>query len=103
MVSRVLLRLVCLAALAGGALAGPVAAHADAPTGRLLVLLRQPSGAGPAAHASAARAVLARTGARPSGADVPQIGLVTVRPGPSESLSALLATLRADPAVRSVQ
>ena len=89
-------------ALAGAALA-PTAARADAPTGRLLVLLREPSAAGPAAHASAARAVLARAGARRSGADVPQIGLVTVRPAPGGSLGALTAALRRDPAVRSVQ
>ena len=91
-----------VAAIAGAALA-PAAARADAPTGRLLVLVREPAAAGPAAHASAARAVLARAGARPSGADVPQIGLVTVRPGPGGSLGALTAALRRDPAVRSVQ
>src|SRR5690349_2369179 len=91
-----------LAALAGALLA-PTAARADAPTGRLLVLLREPAGAGPAAHASAARAVLARAGARRSGADLPQIGLVTVRPAPGGSLGALTAVLRRNPAVRSVQ
>src|SRR6476661_9757970 len=91
------------AALVGVLLAVPATARADAPTGRLLVLLRQPTGAGPAAHISAARAVVARTGARRSGADVPQIGLVTVRPAPGGSLGALTATLRRDPAVRSVQ
>lgn len=91
-----------LAALAGALLA-PTAARADAPTGRLLVLLREPAGAGPAAHASVARAVLARAGARRSGADVPQIGLVTVRPAPGDSLGVLTAALRRDPAVRSVQ
>jgi len=94
---------VSFVALAGGVLAAPAAADVDAPTGRLLVLLRQPAGAGPAAHAAAAGAVLARSGARRSGADVPQIGLVTVRPGPGESLAGLAAVLRADPAVRSVQ
>ena len=102
MVIRTVPRSLVVAALAGAALA-PSAARADAPTGRLLVLLREPAAAGPAAHASAARAVIARAGARPSGADVPQIGLVTVRPAPGGSLGALTAALRRDPAVRSVQ
>src|SRR5436190_4530322 len=102
MVTRTVPRSLLVAALAGAAIA-PSAAQADAPTGRLLVLLREPAAAGPAAHASAARAVIARAGARPSGADVPQIGLVTVRPGPGGSLGALTAALRRDTAVRSVQ
>jgi subtilisin family serine protease len=101
-VIRSVRRLLFVAALAGAALA-PAAARADAPTGRLLVLLHEPARAGPAAHASAARAVLARAGARRSGAEVPQIGLVTVRPAPGGSLGALTAALRRDPAVRSVQ
>jgi subtilisin family serine protease len=102
MLIRTVPRSLVIAAIAGAALA-PSAARADAPTGRLLVLLREPAAAGPAAHASAARAVIARAGARPSGADVPQIGLVTVRPAPGGSLGALTAALRRDPAVRSVQ
>src|ERR1700704_6039378 len=102
MVMRSVRRSLFAVALAGAASA-PAAAWADAPTGRLLVIVKAPAAAGPAAHASAARAVLARAGARPSGADVPQIGLVTVRPGPGGSLGALTAALRRDPAVRSVQ
>jgi serine protease len=103
MVTRSLRCSLLVAALAGAVFVVPATARADAPTGRLLVLLREPAGAGPAAHASAARAVLARAGARRSGADVPQIGLVTVRPAPGDSLAALTAVLRRDPAVRSVQ
>jgi subtilisin family serine protease len=102
MVIRSVRRSLFVAAVAGAALA-PAAARADAPTGRLLVLLREPAAAGPAAHASAARAVLARAGGRRSGADVPQIGLVTVRPVPGGSIGALTAALGRDPAVRSVQ
>jgi serine protease len=101
LVFRFVRRSLFVAALAGTALL-PAAARADAPTGRLLVLLREPA-AGPAARASAARAVLARAGARRSGADVPQIGLVTMRPAPGGSLGELAAALRRDPAVRSVQ
>jgi subtilisin family serine protease len=102
MVMRSVRRSLFVVALAGAAFA-PAAARADAPTGRLLVIVKAPAAAGSAAHASAVRAVLARAGARPSGADVPQIGLVTVRPAPGASLGALTAALRRDPAVRSVQ
>src|SRR5256886_4605173 len=91
------------AVLAGMLLFVPATARADAPTGRLLVLLRQPAGVGSAAHMSAASAVVARAGARRSGADVPQIGLVTVRPAPGGSIGALTAALGRDPVVRSVQ
>lgn len=79
-------------------LAVPGAASADTPTGRLSVLLR----AQPGAHAAVARAVSARSGARREGAQAPDIGLVTLRPSPGQSLAALLARLRHDPAVRSV-
>src|SRR5438552_6291817 len=102
MVTRALRRPLFAAALAGAVLAVPATARADAPTGRLLVMLRQSPGAGPAAQA-AARALLARAGARRGGADVPQIGLVTVRPAAGGSVAALAAVLRRDPAVRSVQ
>ncbi|HEU4979156.1 MAG TPA: S8 family serine peptidase, partial [Solirubrobacteraceae bacterium] len=89
--------LICCAALA--ALAPPAAAAQAPRTGRLLVLLRSPHGA----HAAAAQAVAARAGARRAGFDVPQIGLVTVRPRPGESLRALVQRLRSDPRVASVQ
>jgi serine protease len=81
-------------------LAGPAAgsAAADPATGRIVVLAR-PGTAG----TSDARAALARAGARPSGPAVPQIGLVTVRPRPGESLAQAAVRLAATPGVRSVQ
>jgi serine protease len=76
-------------------------ARADAPaTGRLLVTLRP--GVQDTAHASAA-AIAASSGARPAGYSVPQIGLVTLHPGPGQSVRALAARLRADGRVASVQ
>jgi len=82
------------------ALALPATAGASATTGRLLVSLA-PS-APDRAHASAARAVVARAGARAAGYAVPEIGMVTVRPRRGGSLPALAARLRRDPAVRAV-
>lgn len=58
---------------------------------------------GTTARAAAAQAVVARADARPSGHQVPQIGLVTVRPRRGESQAALARRLRADPSVASVQ
>jgi subtilisin family serine protease len=75
-------------------------AEAAPTTGRLLVSLRQPDGA--RARAAAVRAFAASVDARAVGRPVPQIGLVTVRPHPGESLKALAARLRADPRVRAV-
>ena len=91
-------RSVLLIAVAGALVAAPAQA---APTGRVLVLLDH---AGPPrAQASAAHAFLARTGARASGARVPEIGLVTVRPPVGVAFGAFARALRRDPAVRSVQ
>jgi subtilisin family serine protease len=70
------------------------------PTGRLLVLIDRAHGT---AEAAAARAVVARAGARPAGHSVAQIGLVTVRPRAGESLHRLASRLRADPRVSSVE
>lgn len=90
-----------LAALALAALTAPAAAPAAtsataAPelTGRLLVLLGNPS-----ARAS----VLALPGLRLDGAQVPHIGLLTVRPIGGQLLGALAPLLRRLPGVRSVQ
>src|SRR4051812_2822045 len=80
------------------ALAAP-ATGLGPPPGRLLVSVRPPADG--MARAAAARAVVARNDARPTGRDVPQVGLVTVRPRPGESLRTLAARLRRDPAVRS--
>ena len=66
----------------------PAAAHAaTARTGRLLVTLEPRSGV-------RAASVLALDGVRPDGAQVPQIGLVSVRPTGGRALSALASTLR---------
>ena len=73
-------------------------AGAAVPTGRLLVSLER---SGTEARA-AAPAVLARASARRAGPAVPEIGLMTVRPAAGESLRALAARLRRDPAVRAV-
>ena len=81
--------------------AAPAGAEQPA-TGRLLVLLDHPP-ASKAASAAEARAVVARAGARRSGASVPHIGLLTVRPKPGDRPAALAARLRRDPAVASVQ
>jgi serine protease len=83
----------------------PASAHASsAPrTGRLLVTLERDAAAGaPAARTATARAVAAAARAAPSGPNVPQIGLVTVRPAPGESLHGLARRLRADPRVAAV-
>jgi serine protease len=88
-------------AVLGLALAQPAAAGADALTGRALVLLKDRHG-GPA-HASAARAFLARTGARRSGRSVPEIGLVTVALPQGRSFASFARALHADPSVKSVQ
>jgi serine protease len=82
-------------------LSGEGAALADSPpTGRLLVSLRAPSH-GPA-HAAAVEAVTADTDARLDGPNVPQIGMITVRPRAGESLAALARTLRAQRQVSAV-
>ncbi len=78
----------------------PAGAHAQ-PTGRLLVSVRTPAH-GTATTAAAATAAAARAGARPVGRSVPEVGLITVRPRPGESLRALAQRLRRDPSVRAV-
>lgn len=91
-----------LLALTLGLVAAP--AHAIAAperTGRLLVTLDEP----PAASATAARAatdVLSLGGLRRDGAQVPQIGLVSVRPTGGLTLTALAGILRRRPGVRAV-
>ena len=94
-------------AVATAAAAGPARSRATAAaparelfTGRLLVSLRAaPHGL---AHASAVRAIIARTGARPDGPSIPQIGLVTVRPPAGVTPRRLLTVLRSSPGVRAV-
>lgn len=94
-------RIAPLAALLAVLAAAVPAAGAPSRTGRLLVLLERPQ-PGRATAAATLRAVVASAGARPSGPTVPQIGLVTVRPRPGETLPALARRLRADPRVDSV-
>jgi subtilisin family serine protease len=86
-------------ALALGAPAVTVAASPT--TGRLLVTL-EPPGAGSTMHATAA-SLLSLGALRPDGAQVPQIGLVSVRPVVGVTLTALAHLLRGRAGVRSVQ
>jgi serine protease len=90
-----------LTAALGLALGQPAAAGADPVTGHALVLLKESRGG--AAHAAAAQAFLARTGARRAGHSVPEIGLVTVALPRGRSFTSFARTLRSDPSVASVQ
>ena len=87
--------------LAAAGLALAAAPAQAAPTGRVLVLLHRADGA--RAQASAVQAFLARTGARRAGPQVPEIGLVTVRPPAGRSFADFARTLRRDGSARSVQ
>lgn len=71
-------------------------------TGRLLVTLDEPH-ATSAVAARAAASVLALDGLRRDGAQVPQIGLVSVRPTGGLALSTLARVLRRIPGVRAVE
>jgi serine protease len=85
------------------ALGAPAAALAvSEPTGRLLVTL-EPQKPGGALHAAAAASLLSLDGLRRDGAQVPQIGLVSVRPQAGVTLAALARVLRRRDGVRSVQ
>jgi hypothetical protein len=103
------------AALAAGALSGSASAASAAPPGAAWAL--QPAGSaytgrvlvslgGPArrrARSAAVTALLARTGAHRAGPEIPQIGLVTVRPPSGVSFPAFARALRAaDPHVRAI-
>lgn len=84
-------RVAVLAILLLAVLVPPALAAGGGSTGRLLVSLEQRGE--PVAFAAARR----------SGAAVPEIGLVTVKPRRGESLRALAQRLRRDPRVRAVQ
>jgi serine protease len=71
-------------------------------TGNLLVLLDRDR-AGTAAGRSAVTATIAKAGARRAGFDVPQIGLITVRPPRGVPPAVLAHRLRRLPGVASVQ
>jgi serine protease len=76
------------------------ASTATSYTGRVLVTLAR----GRSAHMAAVRAFIARAGVRVAGAQVPQIGLVTVQPPAGVSFATFARRLRAaDPAVRFVE
>ena len=91
----------CLALLATAFVAVPAAAQAEPErTGRLLVTLDRSHGTD-GARAAVGR-LLALDGVRRDGAQVPQIGLVSVRPVGGLALSALAPILRRLPGVRSV-
>ncbi len=91
-----------LLALAALATFAPSAARA-APerTGRLLVMLDEP--ASPRAFTRGAERIDAVPGVRRDGAQVRQLGLVSVRPTGAGTLTELARTLRGRPGVRSVQ
>jgi subtilisin family serine protease len=89
-------------ALALVAALAPPASAAPERTGRLLVTLDRPQASSPAG-ARAAAAVLAHDGVRREGAQVPQIGLVSVRPAAGLGLTQLAKILRRQPGVRSVE
>jgi serine protease len=78
-----------------------VAAAASQTTGRLLVTL-EPQRSG-ATLSAAAASLLSLGGLRPDGAQVPQIGLVSVRPAAGVTLTALARLLRGRAGVRAVQ
>ncbi|MFP5362876.1 MAG: S8 family serine peptidase [Thermoleophilia bacterium] len=91
-----------LALVAALALIPAQAQAAPDRTGRLLVTLDRPH-AKSAAGARAAAGVLALDGVRREGAQIPQIGVVSVRPTGGRALSALARVLRRQPGVRSVE
>jgi len=99
---RVCLAIVALALVAALAPLSAPAQAAPERTGRLLVTLDKPQSTS-AAGVRAAAAVLALDGLRADGAQVPQIGLVSVRPIGGLALSALAGILRRLPGVRSVE
>lgn len=92
----------CLAVLAAALVVAPAAAQAAPPerTGRLLVTLDASRSSADARAVTAA--VLRQRGVRRDGAQVPQIGLVTVRPVAGVALSVLAPILRRLPGVQSV-
>lgn len=89
------------AVLALALVVAPAAQAAPERTGRLLVTLDTPHTNPVGARAAAA--VLATTGVRREGAQIPQIGVVSVRPAAGQALSALAAVLRRQSGVRSVE
>jgi subtilisin family serine protease len=93
-----------LAALVVALCALPTAAlAASETTGRLLVTLDPQASGGTHAMRAAAASLLTTGGLRRDGAQVPQLGLVSVRPQAGTTLHALAGELRRRPGVRSVE
>jgi len=88
--------------LALAALGAAPAAQAATPTGRLLVTLEPVAEGAPVGRAAAA-SLVTRADGRFSGARVPQLDLVTVRPEAGGALGALAEELRAQPGVARVE
>jgi len=72
-------------------------------TGRALVLLDRPAPGAMAAARVQARAVIARHGLRRAGPEVPEVGVLTVRPAAGETIAGLAARLERDPRVVAVE
>jgi serine protease len=89
-----------IAVLGAALVVAPAAPAAPERTGRLLVTLD--TSHGPSAARAATAAVLGRHDVRREGADVPQIGLVSVRPA-GVAASVLAPILRRLPGVRRVE
>jgi subtilisin family serine protease len=93
-----------LAALVVALCAPPTAAlAASETTGRLLVTLDPQASGGTDAMRAAAASLLTTGGLRRDGAQVPQLGLVSVRPQAGTALHALAGELRRRAGVRSVE
>jgi serine protease len=83
-------------------LTSPAAAGAST-TGRALVLLERPAAGAVASARLQARAVIARHGLRRAGPQVPEVGVLTVWPGPGETVAELAVRLERDPSVVAVE
>jgi serine protease len=91
---------VALPALVAIAIPAPAGA---ATTGRALVLLDRPAPGATAAARVQARGVMARHALRRAGPQVPEVGVLTVRPAAGETIAGLAARLERDPRVVAVE
>src|SRR5947209_2660167 len=92
----------CAAAVSAAAPTLAVAAGGASATGNVLVLLARGRAAAASASATVDR-VANRLGSRRAGSQVPQIGLITLRPPPGVSAAAFAATLRKLPGIADVE
>lgn len=95
-------RLAVLVVMTVGATSFVAAAQAATPTGRLLVTLDSDREGAPVGRA-AASGIVTEVDGRLSGARVPQLDLVTVRPGDGGSLAEVARDLREQPGVARVE